>query len=166
MDLKLPTFFGFLITFVNSQMTFREWLYEYNISHSSNFSEFNKRRQAFDISASFVTVNKLKYNFDYELGLNCFADVPFQDFLQVYNGLVLPDPSNRGDSIILGPQPILSYRIVTAIKTPTSVDYRNYSLPVLHQKQCNSCWAFSVVSALGALKVTAYKISAILFNKS
>lgn len=153
MRLKFFAFFGVLIIFVNSQLTFKKWQAKYNLSYSIYDRDYNKKTQAFDVSASFVAVNRLKYDFGYELGLNGFADVPFQQFQNTYSGLKLPNRSELGNKIIyatnrlFGPNNI----ILGTVSTPTSVDYRNYSLPVQNQKLCNSCWAFSVVEVLGMI---------------
>lgn len=152
MDLKLTgLLFSVLTFFVDSQLSFRRWQAKYNINYSPNDKEYNKSRQTFDVSASFVAVNKLKYNFEYELGLNGLADLPFQQFQKTHNGLVLPPTSERGNQIINFSKFNLSVTKranVNNIK-PDSVDYRNFSLPVQNQKICNSCWAFSVVETLG-----------------
>lgn len=144
MDLILPTVFCLFIIFVNSQITYKKWQSKYNISNSSHYIDFVKRRQAFDISVAFVCVNKLRYDFGYELGLNEFADTPFQYFQRTYNGLVLPELANRGTNITYfsGRKPLMAPKVNIPVQIPSSVDYRNYSLPVQNQKICNSCWAF------------------------
>lgn len=150
MDLKLPTVFCLSIIFVNSQLTYKKWQSKYNINNSSNHIDYVKRRQAFDISVAFLCVNKLRYDFGYELELNEFSDIPFQYFERTYNGLVLPEITSLGSNIIYnsGRQVLISNRANSAHSIPSSVDYRNYSLPVQNQKLCNSCWAISVLEAL------------------
>jgi len=152
MDLKLPTVFCLFIIFVSSQMTYKKWQSKYNISHSSNSSQHIKRKQAYDISAAFVCVNKLRYDFGYELALNEFADLPFQYFEKTYSGLILPELPSRGYNVtyLSGRQPLMSNKVNIAAKIPSSVDYRNYSLPVQNQKLCNSCYIFSVLDSLRA----------------
>ena len=151
MDLKFWSSFGILIIFVDAQLTFKKWQAKYNLSYTSNESDYNVRKQSFDVSVAFVCVNNLRYNFGYELGLNRFADVPFQQFQKSYSGLVLPNTSELGSSITHTSNQLLLANTVRALIPPTSVDYRNYSMPIKNQNFCNSCWAFAVIETLGVL---------------
>ncbi|KAL7026301.1 hypothetical protein ACKWTF_013839 [Chironomus riparius] len=148
MNLQLIVLFSVFWIFVNSQLNFKRWQTKYNISYLPNDKEFNRSRQTFDVSVSFVTVNKLRFKFGYELGLNGLADLPFQQFQKTHNGLVLPNTLERGDQIINFSDEEHLVTLRARADIPGSVDYRNYSLPVQNQKICNSCWAFSVVEAL------------------
>ena len=153
MNFKLTVILSFVFSSVNSSaLNFKRWQEKFNITRLVNDSEYNKFRQTFDVSVSFVTVNKLRYRFGYELGLNGLADVPFDQFQKNFNGLILPNKTEQGDIVTnYSPLQKITGRAITSVVIPNSVDYRNYSLPVQNQRICNSCWAFSVVAALGAI---------------
>ena len=169
MDL-LSSFFAviILVQFVYSEISFDQWQAKYNVNYLSNPNDYEICKQSFDVNVAFTTVNKLRYNFGYELGLNGLADLASQQFKKTRCGIVLPHISERGNRVIkaVSQQPLVGIGNSAQVSTPASVDYRNSSLPVQNQKLCNSCWAFSVIESLGKFLMTYVTRKLLIFKQS
>ena len=83
----------------------------------------------------------------------------FDQFESRYRGLIIPKTADRISSTtytdtIFSTMMNIKQTTHASVAVPDFVDYRNYTLAVKHQLNCESCWAFTVLDILGILKIS------------
>ena len=137
----------------NSQISFNQWQQEFN--GNVNLYSLFLEQQVFDMNYAFINAFNSKFGKSFQLGLNEFSCLTFNQFQTKYLGLIVPSASNRTSKITYSSFGIFARaidpsNIIPVLKQiPASIDYRNYSLTVQNQKTCGSCWAFAALSTLG-----------------
>ncbi|XP_042380640.1 thiol protease SEN102-like [Zingiber officinale] len=128
----------------------RLWaLYEQWRSHhtvSRDLDEKLRRFNVFKQNMKFIDEFNKKDE-PYKLKLNGFADLTNQEFLDLYAGSKIEHHRiHRGEK----PEGEFKHGHIDIYKLPASVDWRTQGAvtPVKDQRQCGSCWAFSVVAAV------------------
>jgi cathepsin L len=101
------------------------------------------RRQAWERNVAEIFKHNLEYDLgqhSFRKGLNEYADMTHQEFVQTLNGL-------RGSS---KSQPTSTFIPPSNLDLPATVDWRKQGLvtPIKNQGQCGSCWAFSTTGSL------------------
>uniref|UniRef100_A0A0D9XGV5 Uncharacterized protein n=1 Tax=Leersia perrieri TaxID=77586 RepID=A0A0D9XGV5_9ORYZ len=121
-------------------------------SSSMDLGDIESRFEAFKANARYVNEFNKKKGMTYELGLNKFADMTFEEFAAKYAGA-------KVDAADLASVPEGNYEEELVGDVPVTWDWRQYGVvtPVKDQKQCGSCWAFSSVGAVESAYAIATK---------
>jgi C1A family cysteine protease len=149
--------FAIFINFVNAH-SFKEFEIVYNKSYEDKF-ELEHAKQSYDMNFAFITIINSKPEHKFKLGVNERADKPFERFQKESLGANFPsNSSDLGDKVTFFKSPNINVRLLqaggvignyTPMTSPAAVNYTNYSLSVLNQMNCGSCWAFAALAVLG-----------------
>ncbi|CAG9806357.1 unnamed protein product [Chironomus riparius] len=147
---------GTLINFVNAD-TFSDFEKEYEKSYEDDY-EIEDAKQSYDMNCAFIAIINSRSGQRYKLGLNEFADKGFDKFKEESLGAKSPSSSSdRGNKVTFSSNSNSNIQLIqaeggignyTPVTAPPAVDYRNYSLAILNQKNCGSCWAFTALGVL------------------
>merc|ERR1711910_23335 len=101
--------------------------------------EHNNRKSVFTSNLKLIQKHNAEHALGlhtFTLGVNQFADLTSQEFVQTYNGF---HPEMY--------QNLPKAELKATADEPDSIDWRDegYVTPVKNQGQCGSCWAFSAV---------------------
>ncbi|XP_072179914.1 cathepsin L-like peptidase [Diadema setosum] len=120
------------------------WKLKFGKTYADDFEE-SRRFSIWRENLAYITKHNVRYDlgeFTYKLGINEYADLENDEFMELMNG-------HRGNitseatsaSVFLAPE---------NVRIPDSVDWRTkgYVTQVKDQKQCGSCWAFSATGSL------------------
>jgi hypothetical protein len=104
-------------------------------------SEEAHRHAVFRLNAAFVDAHHAR---TYEVAINEYADLTFDEFTIRKMGLLVPSPSSSP------PSPAPARATLEARGLPASVDWREKGVVtgVKNQLDCGSCWAFSAAGAI------------------
>ncbi|KAJ4754136.1 Cysteine protease [Rhynchospora pubera] len=118
---------------------FEKWMKDYNRTYDSP-TEKLQRLQVFKDNFQFIESMKNQTGLTYTVGLNDFADLTNQEFLQRYTMNRPLEPSNESTPFM--------YANVTSI--PSSIDWRTLGAvtPIKSQDSCGACWAFWAVASI------------------
>lgn len=86
-----------------------------------------------------VNSNMIKEGRDFRLGVNQFADLHYEEFIQMRGGLKTDETREK------------NYVDLEEYETVSSIDWRNKGQvvnAVQNQQQCGSCWAFSTCASM------------------
>ncbi|KAJ3699301.1 hypothetical protein LUZ61_003006 [Rhynchospora tenuis] len=119
--------------------TFEKWMSDYGQVYAS-LTEKLHRFQVFKDNFQSIESMKNQPGLTYTVGLNKFADLTNQEFLQRY-------ANYKTGSVSKVSTPFM-YANLTSI--PTSIDWRTLGAvtPIKDQGNCGSCWAFSAVASM------------------
>jgi cathepsin L len=119
---------------------FVAWMDEFEKSY--DHEEFRFRLKIWKENYHRVREHNARSDVSYTLGMNKFADLTVEEFVEIYTGSKKVVEFTPEDL-----KPIFSDVFVSL---PASWDWRNYSYvtPVKDQGQCGSCWAFSTTGAV------------------
>ncbi|XP_071491162.1 cathepsin L-like peptidase [Diadema antillarum] len=120
------------------------WKLKFGKTYADDFEE-SRRFSIWRENLAYITKHNVRYDlgeFTYKLGINEYADLRNEEFMELMNG-------HRGNitseatsaSVFLAPE---------NVRIPDSVDWRpkGYVTRVKDQKRCGSCWAFSATGSL------------------
>jgi C1A family cysteine protease len=116
--------------------TFIQYIARYGKSYAFK-EEVSKRFEIFSRTYKMIQMHNQREDKTFEMGLNQFSDI---DRAERMTGINIGDVSEF----------ISERNLLNQTSYPSSVDWRqtgNVS-PILDQKDCGSCWAFSTVSSL------------------
>ncbi|KAJ3699302.1 hypothetical protein LUZ61_003007 [Rhynchospora tenuis] len=118
---------------------FENWISEYGQVYGS-LTEKLQRFQIFKNNFQFIESTKNRGGLTYTVGLNKFADLTNEEFLQRYATYKTRSGSKASTPFM--------YANLTSI--PTSIDWRTLGAvtPIKDQGNCGSCWAFSAVASI------------------
>lgn len=147
------------------QQIFNEWQITYKDLIIPKNDKTN-RMHFFLENLKQINKHNSKENKTYEAGVNQFSDLTFEEFVNYKCGIKLPkrlvSDENENDTEII--HSISSDRIARFgnydADAPDSVNFTYLMQPVLDQKSCSSCWAFTAMSQLGK------KLSSCIFIKN
>uniref|UniRef100_A0A0D9XGV0 Peptidase C1A papain C-terminal domain-containing protein n=1 Tax=Leersia perrieri TaxID=77586 RepID=A0A0D9XGV0_9ORYZ len=111
----------------------------------------SRRFEAFKANARYVNEFNKKEGMTYELRLNQFADMTFEEFAVKYAGA-------KVDAAALSSVPEADEEELVSF-APTVWDWRHHGVvtPVKNQNPCGSCWAFSSVGTVESAYAIATK---------
>jgi KDEL-tailed cysteine endopeptidase len=117
---------------------FAAWAKEYKVIFATPV-EYKYRLSVFAKTLAYIKEVNNKQN-DYELGLNQFSHMTYEEFKPKYTGLNYNPNYERN----------IVEEEINLKQAPTSVDWRTQGAvnPVKNQGQCGSCWAFSATAAI------------------
>ncbi|KAL1195411.1 putative cysteine protease RDL5 [Cardamine amara subsp. amara] len=134
------------VTADEASLIFESWMIKHGKVYDS-VAEKERRFTIFKDNLRFIT-NRNAANLSYRLGLNRFADISQDEYVQLCHGTNARPPRNhffmtRSDR----------YKTSASDVLPKSVDWRNEGAvtEVKDQGLCRSCWAFSTVGAVEGL---------------
>ncbi|CAM6089528.1 unnamed protein product [Calypogeia fissa] len=117
------------------------------LKHGKVYKSLEELQHRFDTFVSNVELieSTNKKGLSYKLGINKFADIPFEEFKQHYLGAQQECSATKGN-----------HRMSNAL-LPETKDWRLHDIvsPVKNQKSCGSCWTFSTTGALEAAHAQA-----------
>ncbi|XP_013415047.1 cathepsin L1 [Lingula anatina] len=113
--------------------------------HSKNYATQEEelyRRRIWESHLDIIAKHNREYDMGihtFTLGVNEFADMTNEEFVQAMNGYVMPNRTSG--NVFLAP---------SHVQVPDEVDWRKegYVTEVKNQGQCGSCWAFSTTGSL------------------
>ncbi|XP_013415099.1 cathepsin L1-like [Lingula anatina] len=110
--------------------------------HYINQEEELHRRQIWEDHVDLIAKHNREYDMGlhtYTLGINEYADMSTEEFVQTMNGYVMSNGTSG--SVFLAP---------SQVQVPDEVDWRKegYVTEVKNQGHCGSCWAFSTTGSL------------------
>lgn len=122
----------------------------FKTKHNKNYEdeEEEMRLKIFEANLKRIEMHNYLYQKGvkkYTLGLNEYADMEHSEFVQLMNGLIPRNKTNRNT------QDYVQYMSpLVKLDLPESVDWRDkgYVTPVKNQGHCGSCWSFSTTGAL------------------
>lgn len=119
---------------------FDEWM----VTHDKKYfdkNEYNMRLQIFIDNLLYIEEKNMK-GLSYELGLNAFSDLTFEEFKSTY---LITTPQNCSATN-------KKRRPLEGVDLPVSIDWRTKGVitPVKNQGSCGSCWTFSTTGCLEA----------------
>jgi cathepsin L len=122
---------------------------EFKNAHNKRYTAFEERVRRAIFYQNVAKIERQNWvNKNFQLAVNKFADLTFDEFSSFYNGYRHSQKftSNSKHNVTLG-------------DLPTAVDWRekNVVAPVKDQAQCGSCWAFSAVASLESAHALATK---------
>ncbi|KAJ3700060.1 hypothetical protein LUZ61_003765 [Rhynchospora tenuis] len=120
-------------------LTFEKWIKDHSRVYPSAF-EKQKRFEVFKSNFEYIESTKNTPGRTYTLGLNKFADLTNEEFVQQY---ATYRPQSR-------PKQSTPFKYANLTTVPTSIDWRTLGAvtPIKDQGNCGSCWAFSAVAAM------------------
>lgn len=134
----------FACSVVSIQLTFREFVKEYNRSYQEGSEEYLRREQVFN-------ANLIQLKIDQELSptsvhtINKFSDLTREEFRRGYTGYKPLSPSDITRICLSGTVP----PVMSTQSLPPSFDWRSHNPPVVtpvkDQGGCGSCWTFSSI---------------------
>jgi hypothetical protein len=106
--------------------------------------------QTFDQNLKFI-MESAKYNLTFTLGVNAFAHLTSEEFVNKYCGTVAPGSYQVQSSTPITGASVLKnkWNNYTLKNLPKEFDWRKYVQPVINQKTCGSCWAFATMAMIG-----------------
>lgn len=134
-----------------SMERFQEWMRNHSIKIESDEHYFHVFERWQDNDRVIKETNFR--NLSYTLGHNQFSGMDLEEFRELMNF--------ENNKKMYEDSPMVSNPTLRVGALPTSVDWRNHGAvgPVLNQKQCGSCWAFSTAGALvGAYAIKTGKL--------
>lgn len=146
-----------LVTLKREHKTFNHWV-EWKHKHNKSYlpEEEEERFHNFLENFKFIKTSPV---FDYDLGLNQFADLSRDEWVNRFNKI---DTTKHGQAPMFVP----SEEVIE--NAPKSLDWRNSKLnprgikavnPIKNQQQCGSCWAFSTIASVeGAWALSGHNL--------
>lgn len=138
----------FMSTFATMTFpSFEEFQILYNKTYA--IRDINPRKQIYQQNIAFIQQHNSNPNYTYQLGLNYWADLTWEEFKYNYLGLPSETEINRWIEpeieTISNPIQQNNFR-----NLPSSWDWRTTGTvaPIQSQGQCGSCWAFSAISSV------------------
>ncbi|XP_010040202.2 zingipain-2 [Eucalyptus grandis] len=125
---------------------FEEWMSRHGRDYK-DVSEKAKRLKIFLENLQFIEEFNGAANRTYKVGLNKFSDLTNEEFVAAYTGYKLPSSTPRNSS------QVNSFKYQGSNSIPESIDWvqKGAVNPIKYQRQCGSCWSFSVVAAVEAI---------------
>uniref|UniRef100_A0A0D9XGV6 Cysteine proteinase n=1 Tax=Leersia perrieri TaxID=77586 RepID=A0A0D9XGV6_9ORYZ len=121
---------------------------------SRDLAEKESKFETFKANARYIHEFNKKKDVPYKLGLNKFSDMTPEEFTRKYTG-ALPEADddnhdNAGLNIVGSDRSLSKQPLVPAGDVPSVWDWRDHGAvtQVKDQKQCGSCWAFSVIGSV------------------
>jgi hypothetical protein len=122
---------------------FESWKTAFQVTFSNGLLEHISRTHFLN-NLEEVVLHNTNTATDFVLELNEFADLSLDEFVKLRTGLVVPKSTSGKSDKVGGP-----FGNYDENNAPESAFFLQYTLPVLNQGHCGSCWAFATLSQIG-----------------
>ncbi|KAM0961237.1 hypothetical protein ACFX13_020969 [Malus domestica] len=120
-----------------------QWMEKFGRVYQDS-AEKERRFHIFKNNVEFVEKFNSEGKKTYELGVNRFSDMTYEEFLSHHTGYKKPTESTSSADASF------TYKNLSLTDVPPSMDWREQGAvtPVKDQGRCGCCWAFSAVAAV------------------